>query len=72
MKTILITGGNGMVGHAFQKIQKDYKYNFVFLSRKDGDLSVFNECKKNIYETLSTFRDSFSSKRWWTIQKHEF
>lgn len=46
MKTILITGGNGMVGHAFQKIQKDYKYNLVFLSRKDGDLSVFNECKK--------------------------
>lgn len=46
MKTILVTGGNGMVGHAFQKIQHEYTYRFVFLSRKDGDLSVFNECKK--------------------------
>ena len=46
MRTILVTGGNGMVGHAFQKIQNDYTYRFVFLSRKDGDLSVFKECKK--------------------------
>ena len=46
MKTILVTGGNGMVGHAFQKIQNEYTYRFVFLSRKDGDLSVFSECKK--------------------------
>lgn len=46
MKTILVTGGNGMVGHAFQKIQNEYTYRFIFLSRKDGDLSIFNECKK--------------------------
>ena len=46
MKTILITGGNGLVGHAFQKIQYNYKYKFIFLSRKDGDLSIFHKCKQ--------------------------
>ena len=27
MKTILVTGGNGMVGHAFQKIHRLFPYH---------------------------------------------
>lgn len=41
---ILITGGTGLVGHAFKKIAKDYKheYDFTFLSSKDCDLTNLN------------------------------
>jgi GDP-L-fucose synthase len=39
MNTILITGGNGLVGSAIKKITKnDLLNNYIFLGRKDGDL----------------------------------
>lgn len=40
MKTILITGGNGLVGSAIKTISERYKkrYNFIYLERKQCDL----------------------------------
>jgi GDP-L-fucose synthase len=55
--TILVTGGYGMVGKSLQKVinvlDKNLydnldNYNFIFLSRKDGDL-------RNIQEVLNLF-----------------
>jgi GDP-L-fucose synthase len=41
---ILITGGTGLVGNALKSISNNYinKYNFIFLSSKDCDLTDFN------------------------------
>lgn len=40
MKTILITGADGLVGNSLRKLQKNNKdLNFVFITRKDADLS---------------------------------
>ncbi len=43
MKTILITGGFGLVGSAIRNISFDYcnKYKFIFLSSKDCDLTNY-------------------------------
>lgn len=39
MKTILVTGSEGLVGHALRKVNLKYEdLNFIFISRKDGDL----------------------------------
>ena len=40
MKTVLVTGGNGLVGSAIKTISEDYKtkYNFIYLERKQCDL----------------------------------
>lgn len=46
---ILITGGSGLVGSAIKKISKNYKYNFIFLSSKDGDLRNYQQTY-NIFE----------------------
>ena len=45
--SILVTGGSGLVGNALKKISVNYldKYNFIFLSSKDCDLSDFNSTK---------------------------
>lgn len=43
MKTILVTGGTGLVGYSLNSIKDKYNYNFVFLSSKDCDLT--NYCK---------------------------
>ena len=45
-KTILVTGGTGLVGIAIQKISKNYKYNFIFISSKDCNLCDINETVK--------------------------
>lgn len=39
---ILVTGGNGLVGKAMQKIAPNYPYEFVFWSREDCDLFDFS------------------------------
>jgi GDP-L-fucose synthase len=49
MKTILVTGGTGLVGSAINKIKNDYNFNFVFLDSKICDLL-------NYPETESTFK----------------
>ena len=30
LKTILVTGGTGLVGQAIKSISKNYSYNFIF------------------------------------------
>tara|TARA_Y100000590_G_scaffold125456_1_gene143488 strand:- start:5534 stop:6472 length:939 start_codon:yes stop_codon:yes gene_type:complete len=46
MKTLLVTGGTGLVGQAIKSISNNFQYNFIFLSSKDCDLSNYNETKK--------------------------
>ncbi len=46
MKTLLVTGGSGLVGQAIKLISKSYKYNFIFLSSNDCDLSNYDKTKK--------------------------
>jgi GDP-L-fucose synthase len=46
-KTILVTGGSGLVGKAIQSISSaDDKHNFVFISSKQFDLSVMADSIK--------------------------
>ena len=45
LKTILVTGGTGLVGQAIKSISKNYSYNFIFLSSKDCDLSNYDQTK---------------------------
>lgn len=47
MKTILVTGGSGLLGNALSGISLKFpKDKWIFLSRKDGDLKNFDDCKK--------------------------
>lgn len=48
MKTVLVTGGTGLVGSAINQISKNYNYNFIFISSKDYDLT-------NMFETIRMF-----------------
>ena len=44
MKTILVTGGSGLVGNAILLLEKEYpNYNFIFLNSKVCDLTNYNE-----------------------------
>ena len=44
MKTILVTGGNGLVGHAIQDISNNYpEYHFLFLNSKVCNLTDYSE-----------------------------
>ena len=42
MKTILITGGSGLVGNAIKTISTNYNYKFIFLSSADCDLTSYS------------------------------
>ena len=43
MKTILVTGGTGLVGQALKSVSSRYNhYRFIFLSSKDCDLTQFD------------------------------
>jgi GDP-L-fucose synthase len=42
MKTILITGGSGLVGNALKTISNNYDYKFIFLSSADCDLTSYS------------------------------
>jgi GDP-L-fucose synthase len=47
IKSILITGGSGLVGNAIKKVSNDYnKYKFIFVSSKDYDLTKFEDTQK--------------------------
>src|SRR3990167_6238000 len=41
-KTILITGGSGLVGNGVKSIEMNYDYNFIYLSSKDCNLENYN------------------------------
>lgn len=48
---IVVTGGTGLVGHGIQNIQHNYtennkKYEFMFVSSKDCNLSDFNQVQQ--------------------------
>lgn len=43
MKSILITGGSGLVGFALQKISNNYNYTFVFLTSRECDLTNYGQ-----------------------------
>jgi GDP-L-fucose synthase len=60
---VLVTGGYGLVGHSLQKVVKSINssHNFVFLSRRDGDLrdvvsvnTLFIEHKPDIVVHLAS------------------
>ena len=41
---VLVTGGTGLVGSALESISQKYnKYDFLFISSKDCDLSSYEE-----------------------------
>ena len=52
-KTILVTGGTGLVGNGIQSVSKDYldKYDFVYVSSKQYDLSKMEDTIK-MYEDI--------------------
>ena len=41
-KTVLVTGGSGLVGYGLQSIQEQYDYTFIFLCSSDCDLTNMN------------------------------
>ena len=51
LKTILVTGGSGLVGNAIRNISSEYrnKYDFVFVSSKDYNLTKMDDTK-NMFE----------------------
>ena len=52
MKTVLITGGNGLVGSALRSLKDDYpQYNFVFSSHQEHDLINEGDVKRLFEET---------------------
>jgi len=44
-KTILVTGGSGLVGNAIKYISHEYEYDFIFISSKQYDLSIIDRTK---------------------------
>jgi GDP-L-fucose synthase len=52
---ILITGGSGLVGSAVKEISKNYNYNFIFLSSKDGDLRYYQDT----YDIFSKYNPDY-------------
>ena len=51
MKTILVTGGTGLVGQAIRDISKQYTYTFFFIGSKDCDLTDIEETRK-LFNTI--------------------
>jgi GDP-L-fucose synthase len=47
MKSILVTGGTGLVGNGLKTVSKDYheKYNFIYISSKDFNLTNYDQTK---------------------------
>jgi GDP-L-fucose synthase len=47
MKSILVTGGTGLVGNGLKVVSKDYieKYNFIYISSKDFNLTCYDQTK---------------------------
>lgn len=45
---IIVTGGSGLVGNAFQKIKEEYDHSFVFYSSKDCDLLEYEKSLSKI------------------------
>ena len=52
MKTVLVTGGTGLVGNGIKYVSNKYidKFNFIYISSKDFNLSVMDETIKMFEE----------------------
>ena len=51
MKTLLVTGGSGLIGNAIHNLINDYpSYSFIFVSSKQYDLRIMDETR-NMFET---------------------
>jgi GDP-L-fucose synthase len=47
MKTLLITGGTGLVGNGIKSISNQFpNYKYIYISSKDYDLSIMEDTKK--------------------------
>ena len=48
MKTVLVTGGTGLVGNGIKNVSNKYidKFNFIYISSKDFNLSIIDETIK--------------------------
>ena len=46
---VLVTGGSGLVGKALQSLEKNYYFNFIYLSSQDVDLRSYQD-------TLASFQ----------------
>jgi GDP-L-fucose synthase len=55
MKTILITGGTGLVGNALKTISSNYDYKFIFLSSAECDLTSYS----NTLYTFSSYNPDY-------------
>ena len=55
MQTILITGGNGMVGRNLKNIIDNYKYKVLSFSSKEYDLTIYDSCFKLFSSANPTF-----------------
>ena len=44
-KTVLVTGGSGLVGKAIQKIKSNYQYDFIFATSKMCNLTNYNDTR---------------------------
>jgi GDP-L-fucose synthase len=40
---VLVTGGSGLVGHAIERIESDFDYEFILLNSNDCDLTKYEE-----------------------------
>jgi len=56
MKSVLVTGGSGLVGHAIQNISHEFgnRYNFVFISSAQCNLLEMNNVK-NLFEEIKPY-----------------
>lgn len=55
MKTILVTGGTGLVGSAIKTISSNYDYKFIFISSTECDLTSYS----NTLYTFSTYNPDY-------------
>jgi len=53
---ILVTGGSGLVGNGIKSVSDKYPdYEFIFISSKDYDLSIFNEVETMFKKIKPTY-----------------
>jgi GDP-L-fucose synthase len=49
-KKVLVTGGGGLVGSSIERLAPDYEYDFIFTTRKDGDLCSESDVKNLLFK----------------------
>lgn len=54
-KTVLVTGGSGLVGKAIQKIKSNYQYDFIFATSKMCNLTNYNDTREFFKKTRPNY-----------------